>query len=616
MKWLLVTGLVVALLATLALLAWVGRQHIRSVLPDAILEPAIGTLVGFRVERPMIPMRDGVRLATTLYVPTRTTAPLATILVRTPYGRTSFRATEGVGLAFVRGGFAVAVQDMRGRYASEGVFSPYRHDTADGVDTIEWISRQAWSNGRVGTFGCSALGESQLILARARHPGHAAIVAEAPGGAAGTVGGRYGYFGVFEGGVFNLASGFGWFVDHGSKSPGQQAIQPFDSAKALQGLPSRDLVARHRADPTDYEDFISRPLADPGWRDFGYLTDQDRFATPAMIIDTWHDQSVAGTLAMAELMRRNWDGAPDTRHHVIIAPGNHCDWWSPTQTGRVGDLPVGPATAQPIQEWMIDWFAHRLQGRYDRRPQLPPYRFYVLGEDVWKDSDTWPPAGVQYRRWHLGSATPANSANGGGTLTREAPKTASPHFDQIRHDPMNPVPSRGGPVCCTGNPDDRAGPIDQREIEARDDVLVYTSDPLPEPLRIAGPITAEIHLSSSARDTDLVVKLVDVWPDGLALNVQEGALRLRYRNGFEKPELMVPGKVYRVHVDMRAIAYQFAAGHRMRIQIASSNFPRLERNLGTGGRNYDESEGATAINSIYSDKFHTSAILLPEWEPP
>jgi hypothetical protein len=298
---------------------------------------------------------------------------------------------------------------------------------------------------------------------------------------------------------------------------------------------------------------------------------------------------------------------------VVIAPGNHCNMEEAAETGLVGEMPVENAS-QPYDDWYVQWFDYWLRGAADRRPDLAPYQFFVMGENRWLRSDEWPPRGATPQPWFLHSSGRANTRNGDGRLVLTAPSAAQPP-DEFRYDPNDPVPSRGGPLCCTGNQDDRPGPVDQSVVELRPDVLVYTSEPLAEPLRIAGPITVTLFVSSSARDTDFTAKLVDVWPDGLALNVQEGALRLRYRNGFEKPELMVPGKVYRVHVDMRAIAYQFAAGHRMRIQIASSNFPRLERNLGTGGRNYDESEGATTVNSIYSDKFHTSAILLPEWGP-
>ncbi len=604
----------IAALAAVAGAAYLGRGWIVSNVPAGLLDPILGAVFGFRVERDvMIPMRDGVHLATNLYLPTRRAPPFGTVLVRLPYDKEVYPEARQAALAFVRKGYVVATQDMRGRFRSEGEFAPYRGDSRDGSDAVDWLARQLWSNGRVGTYGCSALGETQMLLARERNPRHAAMIALGAGGAIGSAGGRYGYFGLYEGGVFNLASGFGWFLQNGGKTPGARLDRPINVGEAVRGLPTVGLVRKFRSDPTDFDDFVSRSLVDPYWRELGYISDEDRFSTPAMIINSWHDQTVADTLVLADLMKRNWDGDRfRASRHVVIGPGNHCDLWGAAKTEMVGDLPLGKAAVQPYHEWYVAWFDYWLRGEAQRRLDLPPYRFYVLGEDRWADSAEWPPRGVEYKRWYLGGAGQANSRRGGGTLGYAPPGSADRH-DEFRYDPADPVPTRGGPICCTGNPAQRSGPVDQRDVESRADVLVYTSATLKKGLRIAGPLSAQLHVSSSALDTDIIVKLVDVRPDGTALNIQEGALRMRYRDGFAAPGMMSPGEVYLVRVDMRAIAYYLPPGHRLRLQVSSSNFPRLERNLNTGGRNYDETVGVAAVNRVYTTHDRASAVTIPEW---
>jgi putative CocE/NonD family hydrolase len=307
-------------------------------------------------------------------------------------------------------------------------------------------------------------------------------------------------------------------------------------------------------------------------------------------------------------MKRNADTEQARRsHHVIIGPGNHCQYFGANQSLNVGEFRVGPNALAPHAQWQLQWFDYWLKGQGEL-PQLPAYRFYIMGADRWVDSDQWPPRGVTSQNWYL-SGGPANSRNGSGEL-RLAPPDAG-KVDEFVYDPLNPVPTRGGPICCTNDPTQIQGMVDQAPVEARDDVLVYSSAPLERPLTIAGPLRAELHVSTSARDTDFTAKLVDVFPDGRALNIQEGALRLRYRQGFLNPELATPGEVYRISLDMRAIAYELPAGHRLRLQISSSNFPRLERNLNTGGNNHDESVPVTATNRVWRSAARPSAVVIP-----
>ena len=509
----------------------------------------------------LVPMPDGVKLATDVYLPGGGPERKPAILVRLPYGKTAYPEARHWVQTFVPRGYAVVVQDMRGRFGSQGVFAPYPHAAGDGAATLAWIAAQGWSDGRVGTIGCSALGETQVILAAARPPQLAAMIPIGAGGAIGTAGNSYGFFGLFEGGITELASGYGWFARWGGKTGARMGAPPIDYARGLATLPLRAAVARTRPDATDFEALLDG-LGTPGFgARFGYVGDSARFAAPALMVDNWYDQSVGSTLALSAVMRRS---APD--QHVLIGPGLHCDTTGPFTAGHVGDLPV-TGTAQPYTALYTAFMDAHLKGTPP--PDLPPYRFYVLGEDLWRDADRWPPAAARKETFHLA----------GDTLSRTGPGAGARSFTS---DPTHPVPTVGGAICCTGDPDTRAGPLDQRSIESRADVLVYTSPPLAAPLRITGPITAHLTVSADVPDTDLVARLTDVAPDGTSLMIQEGALRLRYRDGFDRPQMMTPGTPYTVAIAMRDIAWLLHTGHRLRLDIAGSSFPRLARNLNGG----------------------------------
>jgi uncharacterized protein len=562
---------------------------------------------GVRMDRDlMLPMPDGTRLSTLVMRPWWRTGPLPTLLIRTPYGK----STDGRG--FVRRGYAVVVQDMRGRHASEGVFVPWEHAASDGSATIDWIVTQPWSNGRVGTWGCSASGESQLALARSRHPAHRAMIPEGAGGGVGSAGSRFSYFGVYEGGVLQLGSGAGWFAHHGERTPATRRPPNGDLGPTLRGLPVLGMVDRYRGtSDTDFDRFVTTPLGDPQWDTWGYLTNQDRFSTPGLHVNGWYDQTVSETLLAADLMRRNATVPEARQQPVIIGPGTHCA--DPElDSGTVGDIPFSNA-AEPFRGTYLRWFDAWLRGDGSGVDGMPAYQMFVLNENKWIRSNTWPPAGATVARWHLSSGGRANTRAGDGRLLEMPPDGDLAH-DRFESDPANPVPTRGGAFCCTGGADAREGPVDQADVEIRDDVLVYTSRPVPKSVRIAGPIYLTLDVSTSARDTDFVAKLVDVWPDGRTVNIQSGVLRLRYRDDVMHPQLAEPGHRYTIRLRLRDIAYLVPAGHRLRVQIAGSDFPRLERNLNTGGRNYDEVQGIVAENRVYHGKGASSFLELPVLE--
>lgn len=540
----------------------------------------------------MIEMSDGVRLATDVYLP-GADAPLPTVLMRLPYGKRDYGEVRFWVDKLVSRGFAVVVQDMRGRYGSEGVFAPYPNAGPDGAATLDWIVAQPWSNGRVGTLGCSALGESQLMLAAQGHPAHRAMVPIASGGAIGSLGGSYGYFGAFEGGVFGLAASAGWFGGAGGKTAEFSGHHPIEPASALPHLPLIDVVARMRSDPTDYEDFL-RNFGDANyWRKAGYVTGQEPFATPALFIDSWHDPGIRSTFLLAKAVA---DRGVET--HMIATSGTHCGYMGSDQDTVVGDLPVSPQTRLGFVETIIGFLnQHLADGPVQDLPRLS---YYALVEDRWRTAVAWPPATARPVQFYLAE----------GKSLSQKPPTGAPARWSFISDPFDPVPSIGGALCCTGDPNELSGPVFQNAIEDRADVLVFTSAPLNAPMLLAGPIWADLTVSADVLDTDLVLRVTDVDTEGRSLLLQEGALRLRYRNGIEQPALLTPGQSYQVRIELRDIAYLLESGHRLRLGIAGSSFPRLERNLNTGGRNYDETEGQVAHVTLSSGAGGLSSVTV------
>lgn len=584
------------------------RRRVTERLPPSWRIAITALVRGVAVDHSLaVPMADGTVLRASLYVPRGASGKLPTILIRTPYGRSTRPYGFTSAIFFARHGYAVLVQDLRGTGESQGEFVPYEHAADDGVATLDWIAKQPWSDGKVGTFGCSALGETQLILAKRNHPAHRAMIPIAAGGAVGSAAGRYGYFGLFEGGIFELASGFGWYVSSGARHPGAPEARPFDRVSILQRLPVSGLVQSVRPVPSTYEEFLATPPGDPRWEARGYLTDADRTAVPALWIDTWGDSGVGDALALSESWRRA-DPQRAARQKFVIAAGEHCDHDGVAHAGHFGELAVANAD-QPYEDWYVAWFDHWLRGKGEALSQLRAYNYFMLGENRWLAADTWPPPEARAERWHLGGHGHANTRAGDGTLSTAGP--GAPAFDEFRYDPEKPVPSRGGPQCCTGDARIASGPLDQAEVEWRNDVLVYTSGVLERELRIAGPLKAHLVFGSSAPDTDVVVRLVHVRPNGFATNIQEGALRLRYRTGFTTPTRMEPGKRYEVDVDMRSIAYTVPAGHRLRLHVTSSAFPRLERNLNTGAvNNALETASVLAVNRVFHGSAEDSYVEL------
>lgn len=585
-----------------------------------------------RLERTvLVPMRDGVRLSTDIYSPVGVEVSLPVVLIRLPYnkGRHLGLQKPGSDAHFFAGhGYRVVVQDMRGRFESEGAYIVSAADRNDGYDTIEWISQQPWSNGKVGTFGCSYLGENQIQLAATRHPAHAAAIPLAAGG---------GYRGTgrpfiaIDGGVPELASALGWFWRNGKhhlKRPADMSDEEFrstapsfvfqpqvpelDYLKAFWHLPSIDTIRHFGGAASDYENFFSRAPGDPYWNDLHYVDDTDQFDVPALHVNSWYDGGVNETLILFNLFRRNARSARGRDNQfAIISPTAHCmserqeNW----ENAKIGELSVGDIRLDYYRIY-LDWFDHWVKGVDNGVTRRPKLTYYAMGANEWRTAKSWPLPNTEFRSYYLHSGGRANRRDGDGTLSTAKP-AGNEAADRYRYNPGDPVPSLGGAICCTSKKDAPAGGYDQTAVEKRDDVLVYSSAALQRDTEVTGPLKVVLYVTSSAKDTDFTVKLVDVYPDGTAYNIQDGILRARFREGFDRQVFMEPGKVYRLDIDLHATGTVFRKGHRIRLQVSSSNFPRLVRNLNTGGNNFDEVDYVEADNVLHHSAEHPSHLVLP-----
>jgi putative CocE/NonD family hydrolase len=574
----------------------------------------------------LVHMRDGTRLSTDLYFPIGAPEPLPAVVIRTPYDKNGSREAPSSPIALAERGYVAAVQDMRGRFESEGHYIVGRANRDDGYDFLSWIARQPWSNGRIATYGCSYLGESQLQLAATRHPNHTAVIADAAGGG---YEGTSRPFVLTNGGAIELAAALDWFSRFGLKTFRRPPPDAADSAyramvqhtetrppgprldldEAFWKLPVIGILQESGLTPTDYEGFVSHIPGDRYFKSLNYVDDTDRFDVPALHVNSWYDSGVRETLTVFNLMRKNAISARARNNQfAIISPTLHCRTGLATEHTVVGDRDMGDARF-PIYDIYVQWFDYWLNGIDNGVTDMPRVQYYLMGAGEWRSADAWPVPGTEITAFYLHSGGHANTRRGDGMLDTVPPRDEPP--DRFVYDPADPVPSVGGSMWNVRAETVRGGSVDQSDVELRSDVLVYTTPPLDEGVEVTGPLEAILYVGSSARDTDFTVKLVDVLPDGTAYNVQEGILRARFREGFDRVVLMEEGNVYRLRVDLQATGMWFGPGHRIRVEISSSNFPRFDRNLNTGGTNYDESEWVVAHNTVYHTEKHPSHVVLP-----
>jgi putative CocE/NonD family hydrolase len=580
----------------------------------------------------MVQMRDGVRLATDVYRP-RTDAPVPIVFSKTPYNFNSYRdgqlSTRTLSAAHeaVKRGYAYVVQNERGRFFSEGEWDILGPPITDGDDALTWMGEQPWSNGKVGTLGCSSTAEWQMAVASLDNPAHAAMVPQGFGAGVGRVGPYHEQGNWYRGGAEQMLF-FAWLYGNQNN---QRPMFPADMSRedlirvsryfdlapempqvdwgeALRHLPLVDIMKNVDGPKGIFEDMIKRTPDDPAWYRGGLYHDDMPFGVPSLWFMSWYDVSVGPNLALFNHVRENAED-PEVRDNqfAVIAPVTHCGYTRTQNPTIVGDRDVGDARFD-YMEMVYDWFDYWLKGEDNGfTERTPRVRYYTMGLNEWQSSETWPPEGAETLTYYLGSGGGANSLFGDGVLTLEGGANDTP--DRFTYDPMNPVPSHGGNVCCTGNAV-RAGSLDQQQMETRHDILVYTSEPLDEGIEVSGPVEVTLFVSSDVKDTDFTVKLVDVYPDGRAYNLDETIQPVRYREGYDRQVFMERGQVYEVTLSPMTTSNYFAPGHRIRIEVSSSNFPRFTRNLNTGGRNWDETEAVVAHNVVHHSQEYPSRVRL------
>ncbi len=585
-------------------------------------------------QKVMMPMRDGVRLATDIYRP-KGEGKYPIVFSRTPYnfntwgnGEMNTRTME-TALTWVKKGYAYVVQNERGRYFSEGDWDILGVPLTDGYDAFEWMSKQDWSNGKIGTLGCSSTAEWQMAVASLDHPALAALVPQGYGAGVGKVGDFWEQGNWYRGGAGQmLFTNWLYSVQHDPMAPKlpkdiSQAdllrLQRFydmspeypriDSKEALSHLPIQDIIKNQHGPMGIYEEMITRKPNDPKWFNGGLYHDEMPFDIPSFWFVSWFDVSTGPNIALFNHARENAVSqlARDNQY-LVIAPVMHCSFTRASENTMIGDLSVGDARLN-YDEMITAWFDVWLKGeKSEILAEMPRVQYYTMGANKWQTSDVWPPANAVMTEMYLDSEGGANTLNGNGKLTYKKPRKDNP--DTFQYDPMNPVTSHGGNVCCTGNAV-VGGSFDQSEMELRDDILVYTSEVLEEGIEVSGFIESYLYLSSDAKDTDVTIKLIDVHPDGKAFNLDETIQRVRYREGYDKEVWMEEGHVYEVKMTPMSTSNYFDKGHRIRIEVSGSNFPRFDRNMNTGGNTYDETEGVIATNSIHHGGKNLSRIVLP-----
>ena len=553
-----------------------------------------------------VPMRDGIRLDTNVFRPSGNYR-FPVILVRTPYGKGT-EIPPGYS-AFLNRGYALVMQDVRGRYASQGVFDALKQEGPDGSDTLNWIAAQPWSNGKIGMMGGSYLGIAQWRVALLNNPHLKAIFP--------VVAGADDYFDRFysPGGATKLGHRLLW-LSLNMKAPGVET-PTFDSYVSHVPLRTSDRAATRQSVKL-YQTILDHPSYDAFWKEQSVLANMGQVRVPVFQVGGWYDNYAESDLLAFSALHKT--AVPDDKNRILIGP------WAHNMSIPFAGINFGDDSSAPIRAYQIAWFDRWLKNPSkgttdDAKHQTPeawhamraivdeaPVNIFVMGVNRWRDEQEWPLARTRYRPLYLASNGSANTLAGDGKLEWRMPRKSV--VDHFTFDPHDPVPTRGGAVCC----DPKIfpwGPMDQRGVENRQDVLVYTSEPLKKDLEVTGPIHVTLYASTSAQDTDFTAKLVDVFPDGEARNLTDGILRLRYRNGLDKPELAKPGEICPLSIDAGVTSNVFLAGHSIRVEISSSNFPRFDRNPNTGRPFADETQLERAQQAVYHGGVYASEILLP-----
>lgn len=549
-------------------------------------------------------MRDGVVLRADIYRP-KADGRFPVLLQRTPYNKVG---GNDFGVQAAQSGYVAIIQDVRGRYTSEGEWYPFQFESQDGYDSVEWAAGLSYSNGKVGMWGGSYVGATQMLAAIA-HPPHLAGICPV------VTASNYHSNWTYQGGAFEQ-----WFNESWTSGLAQDTLnrRVQSETNAMSGVWKLPLSAYPLFNTTGgapalnstgslapyFLDWLSHPSFDSYWKRWSIEDHFSEINVPALHTAAWYDIFQGGSI-------RNYQGlkehaateAARRGQRLLVIIGGHAGG------GRqIGDIDFGASAADFDESKVtLEWYDYLFKGIKNHFAQKP-VRIFVMGVNQWRDENEWPLKRAHATKYFLHSSTAANSLRGDGTLSVDAPQNEP--VDHFVYDPANPVPTIGGPLCCD-TVHLPAGPRDQRSDEARDDVLVYSTAPFTSATEVTGQITLDLFARSSAVDTDFTAKLVDVAPNGFAQNLTEGIVRARYRDSQETPELLNPGQIYKFAIDLWSTSNVFQPGHRLRLEISSSNFPRFDRNLNTGRSAQFEEQWVSAKNEVLHDGEHPSALLVP-----
>jgi len=551
--------------------------------------------------------RDAVTLFSDIYRP-KADGKFPVILMRTPYDKSvGWAASPGYQIA--AHGYVFIIQDVRGRYTSEGEWYTFRHESEDGYDAVEWAAALPYSNGKVGMTGGSYVGATQMLAAIA-HPPHLAGICPV------VTASNYHDNWTYQGGALEQWFDQNWATQLATNTLWRLIAKDTNALLGAPVLPLTQYPAfNYAALPAGaeataqlapyYLDWLAHPSYDAYWKQWSIEEHFADIRVPALHIGGWYDIFLNGTLRNYMGIKAH-GGTDEARkgQRLLIQIGGHAGFGR-----RIGDVDFGDEAVKfPSTEVLLNWYDYLFKDVQNEFAADKPVRVFVMGANTYHQQSDWPPPEAKAARYFLHSGGSGNSLRGDGSLSLTTPKKES--ADKFTYDPANPVSTVGGSLCCDAVHYE-PGPRDQRTTENRNDVLVYSTKPLTEDMEVTGPVTLELWASSSAVDTDFTAKLVDVSPSGFAMDLTDGILRMRYRDSQQKPELINPDQVYKVTVDLWATSNVFLKGHVVRLEVSSSNFPRFDRNLNTGADQATSRNFVSATNTILHDSEHPSALLLP-----
>jgi putative CocE/NonD family hydrolase len=532
-----------------------------------------------------IPMRDGVNLAANILRP-KGDGPFPVILMRTPYGKMDDKM--GDGKRYAAASYAMVVQDCRGRGKSGGEWDPFRYDVQDGYDTQEWVGHQSWCNGAIGTAGGSYVGWTQWAPASKSSRYLKAMVPIVPFANA--------YELAYSGGAFQLALLMGW-----GTAVGAIPLSPEKLQDAFRHLPLRTFAEQFDKKVPYLDDWVTHYTYDDYWKARGIDYDYADVTVPILNIGGWYDIFSKVTLDLVTQVRSASTNRKVRRNEfVVIGP-----WTHGVGAKKVGELDFGKDAGLDLGDLQFKWFQYWLKGRETGVQDWPAYNLFVMGENRWRGENEWPLKRTHSTSFFIHSAGHAATLKGDGLLNSTEP--GDEPADQFTYDGKNPVPSVGGNNLVGAS----SGPHDQAKVEERDDVLVYSTPPLDQDTEVTGPVKLILWAASSTKDTDFTGKLVDVHPDGKAYNLCDGIVRAQHRNGADKPALLEPGKATQFEIDLWVTSNLFKKGHRIRLEVSSSNFPRFDRNPNSGKPFGTDTELLSAKQTILHDRDHASHLVLP-----